>query len=224
MSNNKILWEKLHKEPRYRPAYPYERVIQFVFGNFNRAKAANYKIFDFGCGTGRHLVFLSESGYRTYGGDISKIGIEAAKKFLTTKKLHANLQVIKDERLNYSDNYFDGLIGFGVLYYLSGEQLDRLIPEIQRILKKGGKALFTVRSKKDYRLKYAKFMGNGDYFIIGDRKSRVANEAGMLMHFFTEKEIKQRFVDFSNIMIDEMYSTYNNKEYMDHDYIIELTK
>jgi SAM-dependent methyltransferase len=224
INRNKILWKKLHEQARFCPLYPHERTIQFIFGNFPRSDAGKFKILDFGCGAGRHLLFLAENGYQAYGADVSEPGILVAEQRLRDRKLRADLKILRGSKLNYSDNYFDGIVGFGVLYYLSGKVLDVVVPELKRILKKGGRAFFTLRSKRDYRINNAVSLGNGDYKIIGDKKSRVENEAGMLMHFFDRKEIKNRFSGFPRIWTDEMLNTYNDGTLVDHDYIIELIK
>lgn len=223
-TKNKNLWENLHKQQRFRPKYPHEKVIQFVYGNFPRDKAKEFKILDHGCGSGRHLFFLAENEYSAYGCDCSEDGINFTKKILTEKELSADLKIITDDYLKYPDEYFDGIISFGVLYYLDSMQLEKVIPEFHRILKKDGKTLLILRSEKDYRFKHAKDIGNGDFLIMGDKKTRVNNEKNMLMHFFTKNEILERFKIFKKINIDEMYCSYNNEEFFDHDYVVELLK
>ena len=210
--------------PRYRPQYPHERVIQFVFNTFSRDKAQCFKILDYGCGSGRHLTFLAENGYQTYGNDVSRVGIKHAKNTLKRLGLNADIKEIKNNTFSYPDEYFDGIISFGVLLYLSDKELKLTIPEIARVLKKGGKAFIVVRSDRDYRIGHAKALGAGDYKIIGDRTSPVASEHGMLMHFFRKSEISKRFAAFGKISIDEMYYSYDNKKYFDHDYVVILEK
>jgi SAM-dependent methyltransferase len=224
MPDNKKLWEKLHRVPRYRPQYPNERVIQFVFNTFPRTEAKRFEILDYGCGAGRHLTFLAENGYQAYGNDVSRVGIAHARRMLSRRELKADLKVSANNTFPYPDTYFDGIISFGVLLYLSDAELKGIIPEIARVLKKGGKAFLVVRSDKDYRIRHARALGDGDYRIIGDKTSPVESEDGMVMHFFTKKEIAKRFAAFPKISIDEMYYSYHNKQYFDHDYVVILEK
>lgn len=219
-----FLWERLHKNPHFCPVYPHDRTIKFVFDNFSKSEASRFKILDFGCGAGRHLIFLAENGYRAYGADVSRQGILVAKQRLWDRKLKAELKILLGDKPAYLDNYFDGIVCFGVLYYLSGKILDVVVPELKRVLKSGGKAFFVIRSKKDYRINHSIAIGNGDYKIIGDKESRVGNEAGMPMHFFDRKEIKKRFGGWSEIRIDEVLNTYYNGKFIDCDYIVEVTK
>lgn len=52
---NRQQWINLHKNKRYRPKYPSEIVVQFVFRNFS--SDGKTKVLDLGCGAGRHVFF-----------------------------------------------------------------------------------------------------------------------------------------------------------------------
>ncbi len=208
--SNREHWEALHRQSRFLPRYPHERVIQFVFAYFPRARARSTAILDHGCGGGRHLVFLAENGYRTFGVDISESGLRAARRFLKRRGLKAVLNRIgDDDELPYPDNYFDGVVSFGVLYYLSNEQISVTIGELFRVLKPNGRLLAVVRSRRDHRRTISR-PTNGD--------------EGMAMHFFTESEIKKWFKDFKDLSIDIMNATHDNKEFLDADFIITAQK
>jgi methylase of polypeptide subunit release factors len=75
----RFLWENLHKESRFRPKYPYELVVQYVFRNFKRDNKT--KILDLGFSAGRHVYFMSKKNSDIYGIDISLDGVKYTKKF-----------------------------------------------------------------------------------------------------------------------------------------------
>ena len=77
---NKIQWSRLHQNKRYRPKYPSETVVQFVFRNFNRDGST--RVLDLGCGAGRHVFFMGKEGIVPYGIDYSEEGVEYTKKIL----------------------------------------------------------------------------------------------------------------------------------------------
>ena len=116
---NRKEWIALHQNKRYRPKYPSETVVQFVFRNFERNGIT--KVLDLGCGAGRHVFFLGNENIVPYGIDFSDEGIDYTKELLKhhgMEKYADNMEVGSLTKLPYVDNYFDGIICYGVLYYL----------------------------------------------------------------------------------------------------------
>src|SRR3712207_9523380 len=109
-----IKWEKLHEQARFRPKYPSEEVVQFVFRNFKRD--GKERVLDLGCGAGRHVYFMANESIDAYGCDISREGISYTKNMLERSGLRANLSVASINKLPYENDYFNGLISCGVLY------------------------------------------------------------------------------------------------------------
>lgn len=216
------LWERLHRENRFRPKYPAEIVVQFVFRNFKNLKGA--KVLDLGCGAGRHVKFMIDEEIDAYGVDISKEGIDYTKK-ITNSKIDNKLCVSSSNKLPFDDNFFDGIISYGVLYYMDLENIKKSIKEIHRILKKDGKAMLVVRNKKDYRFGKGKEIEKNTFIIDVNEKDKCAfNENNMIMHFFEMDEILELFKMFDKIVVDEIIETHENMEYSDANYIITVTK
>ncbi|WP_434296954.1 class I SAM-dependent methyltransferase [Clostridium sporogenes] len=221
--NMQSLWGNLHKQNRFRPKYPSEMVVQFVFRNFNRD--GKTKVLDLGCGAGRHVCFMAGENIHAYGVDISKDGIDYTRELLNTYNLKADLKVCGVDNISYEDNYFDGLICYGVLYYCCTEEINKAVNEIYRILKPNGKALIAVRNIKDYRFGEGKEIEENTFLIKEDDKNKCAfNENGMKMHFFSLEEVQELFKNFSKVEIDEIVETHENRKYKDSNFIIKLTK
>lgn len=70
MNTSEKLWTNLHKEARYRPKYPSETVVQFVFRNFVRD--GKTKVLGLGCGAGRHVFFMGRENIVPYGVDFPR--------------------------------------------------------------------------------------------------------------------------------------------------------
>lgn len=217
------LWENLHKQNRFRPKYPSEMVVQFVFRNFNRD--GKTKVLDLGCGAGRHVYFMANENIDTYGTDISKDGVKYTKTILNQHELNADLKVNSVDNIQYEDNYFDGLICYGVLYYCNIKEISASAKEIFRVLKPNAKALIVVRNINDYRYGKGKEIERNTFLIEEENKNKCAfNESGMKMHFFDKSEIEELFKDFSEIEIDEIIETHESGKYKDSNFIINLTK
>lgn len=219
----KNMWENLHSQNRFRPKYPAEAIVQFVFRNFDRDKSN--KILDLGCGAGRHVYFMASENIDAYGIDISKNGIDYTKKILENSGLNANVRVASVDNIPYKDNYFDGIVSYGVLYYCNMNEIKKSVAEIRRVLKPGGKALLVVRNTKDYRYGNGKEIEKNTFIINEENCSKCAfNENGMHMHFFDLNEVKELFKQFSKVAIDEIIETHEDMKYCDANFMINLVK
>lgn len=220
---SKELWENLHKESRFRPKYPSEVVVQYVFRNFARDNKT--KVLDLGCGAGRHCYFMSKENLDVYGVDISLDGVEYTKTLLDQNDLKGNIKIGSTDDIPFEDNMFDGLISYGVLYYCSIQEIKESVKEIYRVLKKGGKALIIVRSTEDYRYGDGVQIEENTFLISEDDESKGAfNENGMKMHFFTRNELINLFDEFNIISIDTIEETSDNGRYKDSNFIVQLKK
>jgi len=131
-------WNILHKKERFRPKYPSEHVVRFIFTQFprNLKERNNLQILDLGCGAGRHTTFLAKEGFQTYATDISEEGLKVVEKRLKDEKLQAILKKANMDKQSFPDNFFDGIISFGVFYYNNLDGQQRALSELYRILKK----------------------------------------------------------------------------------------
>ena len=192
---NRVKWINLHKNKRYRPKYPSETVVQFVFRNFLRD--GKTKVLDLGCGAGRHVFFLGNENIVPYGLDFSDEGIEYTKEMMAANGLGQyadNMSVGTLMQLPYADNFFDGIICYGVLYYLPNEDIKKAVQEMRRVLKPEGKILLVVRTTEDYRYDKEKEIEKHTTIINEESEEKCAHsENGMLMHFFDEQELKALF-------------------------------
>lgn len=219
----KELWENLHKESRFRPKYPSEVVVQYVFRNFKRDNIT--KVLDLGCGAGRHTYFMSKENLDVYGVDISLDGVQYTKKVLEQDNLKGNIKVGSIDNIPFDTDMFDGIISYGVLYYCTIDEIKESVKEIYRVLKKGGKALLVVRSTEDYRYGDGTEIEENTFLINEEDESKGAfNENGMKMHFFTRDELINLFKNFNTISIDMIEETSNNGKYKDSNFVVQLIK
>ncbi|APF24538.1 class I SAM-dependent methyltransferase [Clostridium butyricum] len=223
INNRKDIWGNLHSQSKFRPKYPSEIVVQYVFRNFKRD--GKTKILDLGCGAGRHVFFMANENINTYGVDISKEGVEYTNEVLRKLKLKGTIVEGIISKLPYESNFFDGLISCGVLYYCTMDEIKKSVKEIYRVLKNNGKALIVVRTTEDYRY------GNGEEvekntFIINekDEDKCAFNENGLIMHFFTKDEIEKLFKEFKSVTIDKIEETSCNGRFKDSNFLIKLEK
>lgn len=225
MTSSKELWTNLHKESRYRPKYPSETVVQYVFRNFERC--GSEKVLDLGCGAGKHIFFMAAEGIIPYGLDYSSEGVTYTQNMLQEQgigKYSSNIKEGSMTEIPFENEMFDGIICYGALCYLCYKDIERTICEMERVLKPGGKFMCVVRSTDDYRCQEENCKEteepNTFYIEVEDKSKCAHSENGMILHFFTEQEITTLFKNFVEISIDKITESHNNGKFSDSNYII----
>jgi 2-polyprenyl-3-methyl-5-hydroxy-6-metoxy-1,4-benzoquinol methylase len=99
------------------------------------------KILECGCGTGWITAELAALGAQVYAFDISSESVKATQTFLKKNNLGANCVVEKKsfENMDYQEGTFDCVVGFAILHHVD---LEKAIPQIYRVLKPSGTAIF----------------------------------------------------------------------------------
>jgi len=98
------------------------------------------RILDCCCGRGDLALYLSQIGMEVYGFDISEKAIEVARYKASSNKQDIKFDVMDAENLEYTDNFFDYIIGFEALHHII---LYKNVPaELQRVLRENGKIIF----------------------------------------------------------------------------------
>lgn len=225
MADSRQLWTNLHKESRYRPKYPSETVVQYVFRNFKRN--GEEKVLDLGCGAGRHIFFMAAENIIPYGLDFSSEGVRYTRKMLEEcgmGRYGDNIVEGSMTELPFDDEAFDGIVCYGALYYLGYSDIKRAVDQMRRVLKTGGRMMCVVRSTQDYRCSGDNCLKTNEpntyYISVNDDTKCAHSENGMIMHFFTESEIRELFEGFDNLNIDMITESHNSGQFCDSNYII----
>lgn len=175
------------------------------------------RVLDMGCGTGR-LLGYADSGIDASGAMLA----EAQKKFPGKKLLQGDAA-----RTPFEDAIFDAVISFHVLMHLDKEKTESLLTEASRVLKKGGRFIFDVPSRKRRKAvgyKAADWHGANAFAIRELRKSpgnwELKSYQGVLflpIHRFPHRIRKPLF------MLDQLLTRSFLREYSSY-LVIELVK
>jgi 2-polyprenyl-3-methyl-5-hydroxy-6-metoxy-1,4-benzoquinol methylase len=98
------------------------------------------RVLDYGCGYGNLGLFLSRNGAQVWGFDLSQPAIETANKAARQYGLPAEFAQMDAAALTYPDDFFDLVVGFGVLHHVV--KYPQADVHLLRVLKPGGKAVF----------------------------------------------------------------------------------
>ena len=222
MQNIKKKWDNNHKNPALRTEYPNELVVSFMNSYFPRELSSRKKIsiLDIGCGSGRHVKLFAENRFQVFGIDFSKSAIFNTKNLLRKNKLRAELKCSDMHNLPFKDNYFDGVLSFGVFYYSDSKGMKKSIKEMYRVLKKGGTGFINIRSTNDYRYGKGKKIENNTYIL----NIKDTNELDLKIHFLNRNQLRNYFKQFKKIEIEKNEFSYKNVRMLNSDWLVIVIK
>jgi len=175
-------WDQILLRKEYHPESP-DRIVVELVSILARRRAQ--RVLDLGCGAGRHVTYLAESGFTTYGADLSDTGLKLTKKRLGSRKIDAEIIKCDMKSLPYIQSCFDAVVCVQTIYHQTLKGIRETVSEIHRIQKKGGLLLANFHSKRSS--KYGKGMEvEEDTF-----KQENGPEKGVLHHFFEENELRE---------------------------------
>jgi ubiquinone/menaquinone biosynthesis C-methylase UbiE len=100
---------------------------------------AGKRVIELGCGRGRYAVLLAHCGANVSAVDLSSGAIATTMQRAELNGVSVEGKVAPAENLPFADETFDIAFGTASLHHL---EVDRAGPELWRVLKPGGRALF----------------------------------------------------------------------------------
>jgi len=216
MSNNfgDECWEENYKNGRYN-RYPYDEVVSFVLKNCKQKST----ILDLGCGGGNNSLFCINEGHKVIAVDGSTTSLELTTKLCSNNK---NLTCLHNDfsKLDIDDSIVDCIIDRQSMGHNSRDNIVKIINELFRVLKIGGKIQSFLFASSHPSLNNDSYIGDNNYFKFA---TGMFAKSGYV--YFTElDDIKQLFHKFTinDIRLVKTYSEINNFGY--EYYIVEVEK
>ena len=145
-----------------RPFFPIDPSLRF--GLERIGDVSGKTILDCGCGSGFSTVYLAKKGARVTAFDLSEEAVKVTQKRASLNGVSGQVSVFCSSlhHLPYPDRFFDGLFGSFILHHVD---LPLAVKEIQRVLKKGGRAVFVENSSRNDLLMFARRHLVGRFWI-----------------------------------------------------------
>lgn len=171
-----------------------------LFGHIKRLLNSRSRILEIGFGDGYLLKKLSPE-YECYGADVSEKNVGKMQQDVQG----VNFKTIGvDGILPYQDNYFDLFVASEVLEHMPDEELGICVQEIGRVLKKGGYAVVTFPVRENLKESECFCPNCGHVFHRWGHKQ-----------YWDAKKIKNVFGDFTLLRIEEFFTPYAGKNFLE---------
>jgi len=159
------------------------------------------KILELGGGFGRDTLFFAKEGFDVTVGDYSEKALDSLKAGAKEMDLSDTITPFcHDVRkpLPFEDGQFDACYSHMLMCMaLTTAELEFLVQEVKRVLKKGGLNIYTVRNTTDPQYKTGIHRGEDLYEI----------EGGFIVHFFSKEKVEHLAEGYELVDVATMEET-----------------
>lgn len=144
------------------------------------------RVLDLGCGDGKSLVAMLNSGWQVTAADFSPAAVSLARN-AAGNGAPADLVVADTLRLPFRNSSFDAVTAIHLLGHSFLNDLQHISREIDRVLRPGGSIYMVVFSQQDFRCGKGEETGTATY-VRGN---------GIMTRYFTEPEVIMIFPEYT---------------------------
>jgi ubiquinone/menaquinone biosynthesis C-methylase UbiE len=182
----------------------------FLRDKFDFSTFKGKKILEIGCGSGAASCLFAREGANVIAVDITKEGVNMAKKNAGFQKLKIRILQADAEKMDFPDESFDYVFSWGALHH--SQDTIKTFKEVSRVLRKGGYGLIMVYNKNSLR-----YYLNGLNWLILKRKIFEGYNLERVQDFYTDgyyhrhftsaelrKELEKQGLKYHEIIITHM--------------------
>ncbi len=210
-------YAEFYSERNPEKVYPVEFVVRTLLGTYpqlrlDRSLYRGAKILDLGFGDGRNMPLLHDLGLKVHGVEISDEICHLTEERMKRLEIPVQLQTGSNSHIPFDNETFDFVLACHSCYYVSpGESFEDNLREIARVLRRGGRFIFSLAKTDSYVLSDAVTLGHGLYKITQDPYGL---RNGTLFRAFASKqeiadELGKYFGDFAfGLCENDFYGIY----------------
>lgn len=126
---------------------------------FRFERFAGQHVLEIGIGQGTDMMQFAQAGAVCHGVDITDNHLKLTARNATLRGIEVDLHEVDATRLPFADNSMDCVYSFGVLHHIP--EIDRVVREIHRVLKPGGRVMIALYYKWSAFHLFCKLLANG---------------------------------------------------------------
>ncbi len=190
-------WDRHYRRDKSLLSYPDENLVRLLKSSLAGTSPGEMCAADLGCGSGRHLFLLRESGISCV------IGMDCSLNALHLSRSVGGFPLMQGSiaDLPLRDASLDLAVTWGSLHYAPKSELAPMLSEIRRVLKEGACLLGTLRCARDSYLPRGRDLGNNSW-IVGGGDIRES-----VISFYEEGELFEAFAAFRDFRYGLMERT-----------------
>jgi SAM-dependent methyltransferase len=152
---------------------------------------AGKDVLEIGSGTGVHARLLADAGANVTAVDLTPTAVDLTRRRLELAGLTADVREADAEALPFADGSFDFVWSWGVIHH--SQSTDRVIAEIARVLRPGGRLAFMVyhRSSITFWINYVLYRGVLRGGLLRETPDELANRwsDGVIARHYTPRSL-----------------------------------
>lgn len=148
--------------------FPAENLVRHIKSSgLDKVAKNNNQALDFGCGEGRHTIYLSQCGYKLYSVDVDESAIDATQTNALLNDVIGQLTlklIANSSELHHLENKFNLILAWEVLHWL-GNKISWIesLKVFHKILSSEGRLILTMPTENHFLLDTAKRLGKDEY-------------------------------------------------------------
>ncbi|MBD3180686.1 methyltransferase domain-containing protein [Candidatus Poribacteria bacterium] len=208
-------WLAVNSQEREFWSTPSGNVFEFILRLKQSGKS---KVYDLGCGLGRHLFLLIESGFEVHGSDFSLDAVKEVNEELEKLECPNRVKHESMTEISEQDDSYDAVIAYNVIYHSYLADMLKTFRNIHRILKSGGYLLITFQAKT------SPIYNKDDEVEPGTIVKKYEPEAGIPHHLVDREETISMFSDFHILDLKYVEHEYDGMRHKGCHFVVTAVK